>query len=275
GDCAAQWAASVVCALHWYNPLAWYAASRLRLEAEHAADDVALAGRPAVEYARHLLHVASSIHSASMHAATAMARPTQLRRRMEAVLDPERPRGGAAGRVTGAALAGVALIVALASVEVADGAAAVATAAPTDSAPDFARRFGVARSVASAVERAALAEGVDPELAFRLVRAESGFSGPLRRGERGVGLARILPSTARSMQPGVTAAELRDPDTSLRLAFRYLHRAIRQRPDDLAGAVAIYGRGPRGSTAGDAAYVRGVLGARTGMPAYRGSGVVR
>jgi beta-lactamase regulating signal transducer with metallopeptidase domain len=278
GDCAAQWAAAAVCALHWFNPLAWHAAARMRLEAEHAADDAALARTPAADYARHLLQVAASLYHADTRAAAAMARPTQLRRRIEAVLDPHRPRGGVPPWATGAgSVLGAALLLAL-------GCVGTTSAHPVDprggwAAPDtgpgdFARRYGVAPAVAADIRRAALAEGIDPELAFRVVRAESGFREPTPPGERGVGLARILPSTARGLQPGVTGAALRRRGTNLRLAFRYLRGAIREHPSDLPAALGVYLRGPRGSTGGDAAYTREVLGARPGAPAYRGSGVV-
>lgn len=274
GDCAAQWAAAAVCALHWFNPLAWHAAARMRLEAEHAADDAALARTPAADYARHLLHVASSLHRDGTRAAAAMARPTQLRRRIEAVLDPHRPRGVVPRWSTGAgSVFGAALLVALGCVGTTSAHPAQEATGDTASPSTFARRYRVSLPVATDIRRAALAEGIDPELAFRVVRAESGFREPTRPGERGVGLARILPSTARSLQPGVTDAALRDRGTNLRLAFRYLRGAIREHPSDLRAALGVYLRGPRGPTRWDADYAREVLGARPGAPAYGGSGV--
>lgn len=276
GDCAAQWAAAMVCALHWFNPLAWHAAARMRLDAEHAADDAALARTSAADYARHLLQVAASLHRADTRAAAAMARPTQLRRRIEAVLDPHRSRGGVPRWATGAGgVLGAALLLALGSVGTTSAHPADMWVAGDTAAPgSFARRYGVTLAVATDIRRAALAEGIDPELAFRVVRAESGFREPTPPGEQGVGLARILPSTARSLQPGVTRAELRDRGTNLRLAFRYLRAALREHPSDLPAALGIYLRGPRGPTRWDAQYAREVLGARTGAPAYRGTGVV-
>ena len=49
--------------------------------------------------------------------------------------------------------------------------------------------------------------GSDPELAFRLVRTESGFD-ERRVGPGGIGLTQIILPTARMLQPGVTRAEL-------------------------------------------------------------------
>src|SRR6185503_17584551 len=42
-DVLAQAMADVACALHWYNPLVWIGARRLRIERELAADDAVLA----------------------------------------------------------------------------------------------------------------------------------------------------------------------------------------------------------------------------------------
>jgi len=43
-DALAQLLGQLVCALHWFDPLAWWAARRLRVEREHACDDLVLAG---------------------------------------------------------------------------------------------------------------------------------------------------------------------------------------------------------------------------------------
>jgi len=100
-DCLTQYLASVVCALHWYNPLAWIAARNLRIERERACDDrVLLAGARASEYAEHLLTIARTLRTptATGAAALAMARPSHLEGRLLAVLDGGRRRATLSGR---------------------------------------------------------------------------------------------------------------------------------------------------------------------------------
>lgn len=58
-DWLVQLGAEVVRAVYWFNPLAWLACRRLRLESEQACDDAVLAaGAPPREYAEELLALA-------------------------------------------------------------------------------------------------------------------------------------------------------------------------------------------------------------------------
>ncbi len=110
-DCLTQWIARAACALYWFNPLAWVAARRMRVERERACDDVVLlAGARASEYAVHLLEIARGLRTPRA-AAMAMARPSQLEGRLLAILDPDRRRGGPGRRA--AALAMLAAVVAV------------------------------------------------------------------------------------------------------------------------------------------------------------------
>ncbi|HKV11237.1 MAG TPA: M56 family metallopeptidase [Thermoanaerobaculia bacterium] len=95
GDYLTQLVSELARALHWWNPLVWMAARKLRLESEHACDDqVITAGARASDYAGDLLDIARSLRAlrATAPAGLAMARPSELTGRLLAVLDPRRNR---------------------------------------------------------------------------------------------------------------------------------------------------------------------------------------
>ena len=85
--------AHVARAVYWFNPLAWYAAHRLRVEGECAADDRVLScgARPS-EYADHLLHIATTARTSLPVAALAMARRSAFEGRLLAILSPDARR---------------------------------------------------------------------------------------------------------------------------------------------------------------------------------------
>ncbi len=89
GDTLAQWLAQLACAMHWFNPLVWWAAWRMHVERERACDDLVLSSgvRPSA-YAEHLLHVASRLSPPRWTQAggLAMARQSSLEGRLLAVL---------------------------------------------------------------------------------------------------------------------------------------------------------------------------------------------
>jgi beta-lactamase regulating signal transducer with metallopeptidase domain len=80
--------ADVGLVLYWSNPLYWLAASRLRLEAEHAADDAVLgSGVRASTYAQVLIDLTRALPPRPRAAwATGASRPSQLRRRIVHIL---------------------------------------------------------------------------------------------------------------------------------------------------------------------------------------------
>src|SRR5216684_1904057 len=88
-DCLVQAAAHLAWAMHWFNPLAFVAVSRLRAEQEGSCDDLVLsAGTPAAEYADHLCEIASNARRnlAPVWATLAIARPSRLESRVTAIL---------------------------------------------------------------------------------------------------------------------------------------------------------------------------------------------
>jgi len=97
-DCLTQAVAQIVCAVYWFNPIAWLAARRLRVERERACDDFVLAaGEKGADYAAHLLDIAQAVRHdrAFAMAGVAMARPSQLEGRLLAILNPAIRRSSA------------------------------------------------------------------------------------------------------------------------------------------------------------------------------------
>src|SRR5205085_12145277 len=113
---------------------------------------------------------------------------------------------------------------------------------------DFSTPSGIAAALAAAIYAASRAEGVDPALAFRLVRVESSFNGKAKSKVGAIGYTQVLPSTARLYEPGLTTAQLFERNTNLRLGFRYLRDLLERyegNPDaKLRLALLAYNRGP-------------------------------
>lgn len=111
--------AQCACALYWFHPLVWRAASRLRIECEQACDDGVLAqGERASDYAGHLVEVVRGITAEPRMAegVITMARLNELEQRLRALLNPNRGRGGATRRMmTMTVAAAVAVLIPLAS----------------------------------------------------------------------------------------------------------------------------------------------------------------
>ena len=59
-----------------------------------------------------------------------------------------------------------------------------------------------------------------------------------------VGLAQVMPGTARYVEPGITRERLYDPRTTLRIGFRHLRSLVRQHRGDLRLGLLAYNRGP-------------------------------
>lgn len=118
-DTMAQVLTQIACALHWFNPLVWFAAWRLGVERERACDDLVLASgvRPSA-YAGHLLDVATALSPTrwTQSCALAMARQSSLEGRLVAVLSENQSRRGVSVSLAAIALAiaaGVAVPIAM------------------------------------------------------------------------------------------------------------------------------------------------------------------
>lgn len=108
----------------------------------------------------------------------------------------------------------------------------------------FASRFRIPVELSASIHDAALAEGIEPELGYRLVQVESRFLRGAASNRGALGLTQVRLPTARGYVPGITESDLRDSDTNLRLGFRYLRDLLKRFDGDLELALVAYNRGP-------------------------------
>lgn len=123
--------AQIACAIHWMNPLVWRAARKLRLDQEQASDDLVLqAGVDPVTYADELVaSVRRCLQPAeAFEHALAMAQPSTLEKRVNAVLDGDRDRRPLSRQLLVSSIA--AMLLALAGSALAQVTATDITAAP-------------------------------------------------------------------------------------------------------------------------------------------------
>jgi soluble lytic murein transglycosylase-like protein len=109
---------------------------------------------------------------------------------------------------------------------------------------DLSVRYGIAADLALTIEETALAENVDPALAFELVRLESNFNPRAVSPVGALGLAQLMPATARMLAPQVTRQELFEPEINLRLGFRFYRSLLEYYNGDVRLALLAYNRGP-------------------------------
>jgi soluble lytic murein transglycosylase-like protein len=139
----------------------------------------------------------------------------------------------------------------------------------------FATRYRIGTDLASAIHENATREGIEPELAFRLVRAESEFKERATSPVGAVGLTQLMPSTARFFDKHITRERLYDRHTNLRIGFRYLRTLIREYHGDLRLALLVYNRGPVAVDSSLEAGIDPANGYETiVMKGYRGRGVL-
>lgn len=107
----------------------------------------------------------------------------------------------------------------------------------------YATKYRINAVMATDVFDAAVREGIDPELAFRLVRLESEFNERAISKVGAVGLTQLMPSTAALVEKGTTREELFNPKTNLRIGFRYLRGLLDMYKGNVRYAVLAYNRG--------------------------------
>ncbi len=107
----------------------------------------------------------------------------------------------------------------------------------------YSNKYGVTAGMAGKVFDASLREGIDPELAFRLVRLESEFNEHAISKVGALGLTQLMPSTARLYQKNITREQLFNGDTNLRVGFRYLRTLLDMYKGNVHLALLAYNRG--------------------------------
>jgi hypothetical protein len=107
----------------------------------------------------------------------------------------------------------------------------------------FSIKYGITAGMSTNVFDASLREGIDPDLAFRLVRGESEFNAHAVSKVGALGLTQLMPSTATQLEKGVTREQLFDGKTNLRIGFRYLRSLLDQYHGDVRLALLAYNRG--------------------------------
>jgi soluble lytic murein transglycosylase-like protein len=108
---------------------------------------------------------------------------------------------------------------------------------------DFSTQYNITASLAGQIFDAAVQHGLDPELAFRLVRLESEFNPRAVSPVGAVGLTQLMPSTAVQYQKGVTREKLFDRETNLRIGFTYLRKLVKMFDGNVSLALLAYNRG--------------------------------
>ena len=91
----------------------------------------------------------------------------------------------------------------------------------------------------------ALRAGIDPGLAFEIVRLESRFNPNAVSSVGAIGLVQVMPRTAVFYDSTLTRDDLFDPATNLRIGFGFFRDLLERYDYDLRLALLAYNRGPQ------------------------------
>ncbi len=215
-------------AVNWFNPLAWYAVQRLRVECECACDDHVLRmGVDASEYAGHLLALSTCVRTASgtTSLALAMANKPNVENRIISILDERMNRHGVTFRRTMVTLGVVSIGVAILATLAATAADKDHEIAKEEQEEEVPRKYPYCVLVVDNLQPRSLAEALS---AFNKESQESPtgvFQLPLSEHET---LAAILKFVELEHVPESTKASLREIANSKTLpANAYLRRFTR------------------------------------------------
>jgi soluble lytic murein transglycosylase-like protein len=108
----------------------------------------------------------------------------------------------------------------------------------------YSSHYRIGADLATTIVDVASAEGIDPELGFRLVKLESDFNAHATSPVGALGLTQVMPATARYYTRDVSPARLYDPQVNLEVGFRYLRGLVKEYHGDVKLALLVYNRGP-------------------------------
>jgi soluble lytic murein transglycosylase-like protein len=107
----------------------------------------------------------------------------------------------------------------------------------------FSTTYAVTADLAGDIVDASLREGIDPDLAFRLIRLESDFNAKAVSKVGAIGLTQLMPSTARLIERTIKSDQLMNPRTNLRVGLRYLRSLLDLYDGNVRLALLAYNRG--------------------------------
>jgi soluble lytic murein transglycosylase-like protein len=144
-----------------------------------------------------------------------------------------------------------------------------------DKIMQYSTKYAVPAALAAKVFDASVREGLDPELAFRLVSLESEFNPRAVSKVGAVGLTQLMPTTARYFEKDATREMLFDADLNLRIGFEFLHTLLDAYHGDVRLALLAYNRGENAVSRDVQAGIDPGNGYDTAvMKDYRGTGLI-
>lgn len=110
---------------------------------------------------------------------------------------------------------------------------------------DLSKRHPVPVELAELIYDEALRAGIDPRLAFEIVRIESRFDPRAESRVGAIGLLQVMPRTAVLYDSTLTREDLFEPAVNLRIGFRFFRDLLVSYDYDLRMALLAYNRGPQ------------------------------